>query len=174
MQRQKRIRIKKGEHVVRPRREDQGSLRQCSRCKEWKSRETAYRPSRMNKGGRATLCRVCEKTRIKERRRESWAHRMREYAMSRHKRYEEPCDLTVEHIEMLWDRQRGLCAWFKVPLVQDMDQGDRLHLVTLDRVDSSKGYTKNNTALVCKAANQCRGNTPMDLFESFLLEVRGS
>ena len=50
---------------------------------------------------------------------------------------------------------------------------DRLRLVTLDRINNARGYTKDNVVLVCKAANQARGSSTPDEFASFIADVRG-
>ena len=84
----------------------------------------------------------------------------------------EPFDLTPEFLEEMFNKQGGQCAWTGVTMVTEVN-GDRLRLLTLDRLDNSRGYTKDNVVLVCKAANQARGNASPEEFVRFIDDVRG-
>jgi hypothetical protein len=67
-------------------------------------------------------------------------------------------DLTDEFLERLWVSQNGRCAVSDIPF-----QCDRLgwtgaaknnpYSMSLDRIDSTKGYTQNNVRLVITAVN---------------------
>jgi hypothetical protein len=60
-----------------------------------------------------------------------------------------PFDLEIDDIEI-----PELCPVFGIPM----------HSPSLDRVDNSKGYTKDNTEVISMRANECkRDMTPMEI-----------
>jgi len=59
-------------------------------------------------------------------------------------------NITLSDLLDLWDEQQGLCAYTKLPLQFEANKFD---LVSLDRIDSSKGYVVGNIQLVCAAVN---------------------
>lgn len=75
-------------------------------------------------------------------------------------------DLAVdwEYLLSLWDQQNGLCAYSKMPL---FIEANHPHVVSLDRVDSSKGYVKGNLQLVSWMINKMK----QDFGEKEFLQV---
>jgi hypothetical protein len=74
-----------------------------------------------------------------------------------------PFDFSIdeEHIKVLWENQNGLCVYTKLPLTPEPHQ---YNTISIDRIDSSKGYTKGNTQLVCRAVNEMKMHREEDLF----------
>lgn len=69
----------------------------------------------------------------------------------------EKCDVDVNYLMHLWDTQKGLCALSGVPMTHTSRPiDDRRYNVSLDRIDSSKNYTKANVQLVTQTANICK------------------
>lgn len=67
-----------------------------------------------------------------------------------------PCDLKIEDIKELWDKQQGKCAYTGIPM--DLPITSRkiprtLSKVSVDRIDPNLHYTKNNIQLVCQFVN---------------------
>jgi hypothetical protein len=77
------------------------------------------------------------------------------------KRKNKKCFITVEHLNEVWQRQEGLCAYTKLPLTSE---GHQLNTVSLDRVDSSKDYTVDNIQLVCVPINRMKLDYTEDQF----------
>lgn len=75
--------------------------------------------------------------------------------------------LTVEDINELFKKQKGLCYWFKVPLVPS-DKTKHPQQPSLDRLDRSKGYTKDNIVLTCYSANIGRNENDLETWTEFL------
>ena len=69
--------------------------------------------------------------------------------------------LTPDDLCVVWDQQEGRCAYTKLPLLATANQ---FNTVSLDRVDSSKGYVVNNIQLVCAAINKMKQEYAEDLF----------
>ncbi len=70
-------------------------------------------------------------------------------------------NLTEEHLMGLWQKQNGLCSYTKLPLVATANQ---FNTVSLDRIDSNKGYLIGNVHLVCIAINRMKLNYSEELF----------
>lgn len=69
--------------------------------------------------------------------------------------------LTPSDLSVIWEKQKGRCAYTKLPLLATANQ---FNTVSLDRVDSSKGYVVNNIQLVCAAINKMKQEYAEDLF----------
>lgn len=75
-------------------------------------------------------------------------------------------DITKEDLLNLWDKQNGKCALTGLDMTYDRYKGRIYTNVSVDRIDSSKGYTKDNIQLVCMAANQAKSDlTDEELYE---------
>jgi hypothetical protein len=53
----------------------------------------------------------------------------------------------------LWEKQKGLCALTGIPMTYKFYEGRVNTNLSVDRIDSAKGYSKDNVQLVCMAAN---------------------
>lgn len=53
----------------------------------------------------------------------------------------------------LWDQQNGMCAYSGLPLSIETNHPE---IVSLDRIDSSKGYTKDNLQLLAWSVNKMK------------------
>lgn len=71
------------------------------------------------------------------------------------------CFITVEHLHDVWQRQKGLCAYIKLPLSSEAHQ---FNTVSLDRIDSSKDYVVDNIQLVCVPINRMKSDMTEDRF----------
>jgi len=70
-------------------------------------------------------------------------------------------DLIHSDLLDVWDKQNGRCAYTKLPLLAT---ANRFNTVSLDRVDSGKGYVVGNIQLVCAAINKMKQEYSEDLF----------
>ena len=59
--------------------------------------------------------------------------------------------LTVDDLFSMWESQEGRCFYTGVRMIYDGDGSDES--VSLDRMDSSKGYTSDNVVLCCNRVN---------------------
>lgn len=72
-------------------------------------------------------------------------------AKSRNKEF----NLTIQDLKDVWDKQGGICPYTGIKL-EDYDykpSSNSVYTASLDRIDSSKGYTKNNIQFVSKNIN---------------------
>ena len=79
-------------------------------------------------------------------------------------------DLTPDDLISLWYSQHGLCYYTDIPM--SFDKNDPLSLVSIDRIDSSKGYEKGNIVLCTYAFNSFKFNYPKDKIIEFIGKIR--
>jgi hypothetical protein len=75
--------------------------------------------------------------------------------------------LTVEDILDIYNNQNGLCFWFKIPLIPTLTK-KHPQQPSLDRIDRTKGYVKDNVVICCYAANIGRNETDVEVWKNFL------
>jgi hypothetical protein len=101
----------------------------------------------------------------KERRVRLWQNTLIHYS----KRGKEH-NLTVEDINRMFEEQKGLCYWFKVPLIPS-ENSKHPQQPSLDRLDGTKGYTKDNVVLACYSANIGRNDNSVEVWEEFIKKI---
>lgn len=176
MQRDKRARISDGTWRPQKKLQHPRGKKICTNCETVHPATTKFFvPMKAAQRGLSPACRSCINQGRKTRRHTMpWSKRLVEYVNGpRHtSRTTDPFDLTTEFLEMMFTKQEGRCAWTGVKMTTDIGS-DRLRIITLDRLNNSRGYTSDNVALVCKAANQARGDASVEEFVRFLDDVRG-
>jgi hypothetical protein len=75
--------------------------------------------------------------------------------------------LTINDINELFEKQNGLCYWFKIPLIPS-NKHKHPQQPSLDRLDRNKGYVKDNVVLTCYSANIGRNENDLDTWMEFL------
>ena len=75
--------------------------------------------------------------------------------------------LTVDDINEMFEKQNGLCYWFKIPLIPS-NKHKHPQQPSLDRLDTHKGYTKDNIVLCCYSANIGRNENDLDTWLEFI------
>lgn len=71
------------------------------------------------------------------------------------------CFISIDDLYDRWQKQKGLCAYTKLPLTS---QAYQLNTVSLDRIDSDKDYTAENIQLVCVPINRMKLDYSEDQF----------
>lgn len=68
-----------------------------------------------------------------------------------------PWNLSIDALDDLFEKQSGMCALTGLPLrVFSPSRGDRVggpYLISLDRIDSAKGYEIENVRYLCACVN---------------------
>lgn len=152
--------------------------KKCTKCQQVKNVEDFYQSQR---GKRCKECllettreykrkkrldvefKQIESKKQKERRVRLWQNTL--IHDSKHRKIENT--LTVDDINNLYEKQNGLCFWFKVPLMTS-NQKKHPQQPSLDRIDRNKGYTKDNVVLCCYSANIGRNENDEDTWKKFL------
>ncbi len=140
----------------------------CKVCLAKKLRDwRGANPDKAKERDKRTYCNNKEKIKIKNKRRYtnlSLDEKFIQLVNTASKRKNKNCFITVEHLHDVWQRQKGLCAYTKLPLTSESHQ---LNTVSLDRVDSSKDYTVDNIQLVCVPINRMK----LDYTEKQFIEL---
>lgn len=153
--------------------------RQCSKCGEVKSDNDFYQSQRGNRCKECILIgtrkykrkkrmdpehRKIEADKQKERRVRLWQNTLIHDSKNRGVEH----TLTIDDINQLFQKQNGLCYWFKIPLIPSNDS-KHPQQPSLDRLDRTKGYTLDNVVLTCYSANIGRNETSVEDWEKFLI-----
>ncbi len=83
------------------------------------------------------------------------------YLCTKAKNRNKEFSLVLKDLLDVFEVQQGLCAYTKLPLLAAINQ---FNTVSLDRIDSSKGYHKDNIQLVCAAINKMKQEYTEELF----------
>ena len=70
------------------------------------------------------------------------------------KRYKE-CTLTLSDLQAQWDKQNGICPYSGLKMTLEFGY---MNSASLDRIDSSKGYMKNNIQFVVLPINYLKNS----------------
>ena len=65
-------------------------------------------------------------------------------------------NLTLEYLKQLWEEQKGICPYTGIQLClaeYKANHNDPIYTASLDRIDSSKGYTIGNVQFISTAIN---------------------
>lgn len=79
-------------------------------------------------------------------------------------------NITYEYLIDLWRKQRGLCAISNIPLAHILND---MCSISIDRIDSNRGYLIGNVQFVCKWVNYAkRNNTDREFIKVIHLVVK--
>ena len=71
-------------------------------------------------------------------------------------------DISKEDLMDLWNKQEGKCAISKIPMTFNIDSGRNPYNISIDQINPSRGYTKDNIQLVCMCVNQLKSDFDMN------------
>jgi hypothetical protein len=77
-------------------------------------------------------------------------------------------NLTFEYLLDLYDSQKGLCFYTQKPLIGKIN--DKMS-ISIDRIDSLKGYTVDNVVLCGKIINSMKSDMPIDDFFEIIKSI---
>lgn len=67
-------------------------------------------------------------------------------------------ELTLEYLKNLWNNQNGLCAISKLKMTHTILEGKLKTNLSIDKINPTLGYTKDNIQLVCNIINVMKSN----------------
>lgn len=109
-----------------------------------------------------------------ERRMKKWEEVIcKEAANSSKRRGWGECTITEQWVREQYERQGGCCYYFGIPLLATTD-AKHPQKPSLDRIDSSKGYTCDNVVLCCWGANSARNTCGHATFLEFVKLVKAA
>lgn len=80
--------------------------------------------------------------------------------------------ITVDDLKEVWKKQNGRCYWLKIKMsLEDLFISRSPFAPSVDRLDSSVGYHKDNIVLCSRFANLGRGAYDNDDFQPRLVKL---
>lgn len=92
-------------------------------------------------------------------------------ARDRSKRQNLDFDITKEFLNELWVKQEGKCALSGIPMTYKHCNGRIPTNISIDQINSKKGYTKDNIQLVCMAVNQMKSDLDINELYNFCTAI---
>jgi hypothetical protein len=87
--------------------------------------------------------------------------------------------ITSDDLNTIWERQNGLCYWFKIPLDLNLLYKDHIDYYkrhplapSVDRLDNDGHYTIDNVVICSRFANMGRGPYPADRFQLLINSLK--
>ena len=148
-------------------------MKTCFRCKTSKPHSLFFK-NRLTSDGYHSWCKECcnkgnERARAKqnstiEGRARVFLQNARKSAAKRQQEFA----LTTADIVDCWDTQMGVCAYSGRNMTLE---AGKLNTVSIERIDSDKGYTVDNTILVCQAINRMKSDFSFEDFYALCRDV---
>lgn len=76
-------------------------------------------------------------------------------------------NISLEYLKSLWNKQRGKCSITGLDMTHIILNGKMRTSLSIDRIDSNKGYTVDNVQLVCIVANMMKNNMTLNELKYF-------
>lgn len=156
----------------------------CNKCKKWKSKHKFSIDNNslhQNRGGVCSECKDCQRERYYHERQRLFEnddvalrYKLQQALKGTRRRSKEKNiynDLTLDYLMYLWEKQDGKCALTGMQMTYKFYEGRVNTNLSVDRIDSAKGYSKDNVQLVCMAANQMKNDLSMEEFINMCASV---
>lgn len=87
------------------------------------------------------------------------------------------CKIDIAYLKQLWESQRGICPYTGLKMIfpthwKEMTRVHSLEKVSLDRIDSSRGYVKGNVEFVCLGVNYAKNRWSRQEAIDFFSKIR--
>lgn len=123
-----------------------------------------------NEGGLSSECRDCFRRRSSKNQKTRHHAGGEDYHLSylmrgvrhRARKASIECDIDAGFLKILLSEQNGLCAVSGIPLTFTKGQGHIPTNASVDRIDPTKGYAKDNIQLVAHQVNTMKSNLSFD------------
>jgi hypothetical protein len=148
-------------------------MKVCFRCKEEKSYDFYFKHHQTSDGYHSWCKNCCtignKKSRDKlnstiQGRATVFLRNARNSAKKRNQEF----SLKISDIVDFWNEQAGICAYSGREMTLTSGQ---LNTVSIERIDSTIGYTKGNTILVCQAINRMKSDFTFEDFYELCRDV---
>jgi hypothetical protein len=86
-------------------------------------------------------------------------------------------DLDVKYLKKIWNNQKGICPYTGIKMElpkcgKDWDHTFTMEKMSLDRIDSSKGYIRGNVQFVCLGINYAKNKWSDAEMKTFIEKIR--
>lgn len=148
-------------------------MKVCFKCKEESSYEFFFKHSQTPDGYHSWCKKCCTEGNIKSRNKQNSTikGRARVFLLNAKRaalKRKQDFSLEIKDIVDCWNEQSQICAYSGRQMTLLAGQ---LNTVSIERINSSIGYTKDNTILVCQAINRMKSDFEFDDFYNFCRDV---
>jgi len=82
-------------------------------------------------------------------------------------------EITLEDIQEIWEKQKGICVYTKMKLrLPEWDLQKDIFTASIDRIDSNKGYIKDNCQIVSVMANLAKNDFSDEDMKEFCKQIK--
>ena len=94
-------------------------------------------------------------------------------------KHKDEIDIDEKYLKELWEKQNGVCPYTGIKMIlpkttHKSNQIKSLKRASLDRIDPSKGYLKNNVEFICYAINNAKNNFSKEEMKNFISEIKST
>ena len=149
------------------------NMRSCFKCKQHKPFDLFFKHKQTSDGYHSWCKSCCRDGNIRSRQKlnstiEGRANVVLRNAKNSADKRKQVFVITVADVVKCWNEQHGVCAYSGRQMTLE---AGHLHTVSLERVNSSIGYTPDNTILVCQAINRMKSNFVFEDFYALCSDV---
>lgn len=93
------------------------------------------------------------------------------YSIIKHK---DEIDIDAACLKSLWEQQNGICPYTGLKMILPKNSNDKvrsLKKASLDRINSSRGYTRGNVEFVCSGVNLAKNSFSKEDMKKFISEI---
>lgn len=90
---------------------------------------------------------------------------------NRSKRRKQSFEISLDFLNSLWEKQVGRCYYSNLPMNYTYSKKDPFQ-VSIDRRDSTKGYTEENSVLCCLSINYAKNSFTEEQLRDFLQHLK--
>lgn len=89
-----------------------------------------------------------------------------------------PFEVSIDYLQTLLEKQNFKCAYSNIDLLAPSNYLEKLemtsspYLISLDRIDSNKGYIEGNVQFVCVCINKAKGSYNDEQFKEIIRKIR--
>jgi hypothetical protein len=148
-------------------------MKTCFCCKQSKEVKLFFKSSNTKDGLHSWCKDCCKKSNLLSRAKvnstiEGRAKIFLRNAKNSAKKRNQEFALEINDIVKFWHAQKQTCAYSGIEMTLEAGQ---MNTVSIERIDSTKGYTKENTILVCQAINRMKSDFSYEDFYFFCKSV---
>jgi hypothetical protein len=149
------------------------TVKTCFKCKQAKETSLFFKHHQTSDGFHSWCKECCKQGNARARAKkdatiEGKAVTFYRNAIKSAEKRKQECSITLEDVISCWYEQKGYCAYTGRKMTL---QAGQLNTVSIERIDSNIGYTKENTILVCQAINRMKSNFNYDDFYDLCRDV---
>jgi len=137
---------------------------ECGNCGRELPRDSFHKDSSCSKGHHS----ICKECRSSDK---NIIGNLVSNARYRSKKFDREFNLTKEYVKNLREEQNNKCALTGREMTSDPENRGNINMISIDRIHSDRGYTKENIQLVCTFANRMKGSKTNEEFIKLCKDV---